>query len=81
MVSGPVNGAIIERNGKILSIYGDPSGKISKADMVLFTHFRRDVIWAGEKLLNSGTKGIAPAGEKALPPMPPALSSGHRGAA
>ena len=65
VIRGPVNGAMIERNGKILSIYGDPSGKMIKADMVLFTHFRRDVIWAGEKLLNSGTKGIAPAGEKA----------------
>ena len=65
VINGTVNGALIERNGKVLSIYGDPSGKISKAEMVLFTHFRRDVIWAGEKLLDSGSKGIAPAGEKA----------------
>ncbi|MBI5008595.1 MAG: MBL fold metallo-hydrolase [Bacteroidia bacterium] len=65
VIKGTVNGALIEKNGKILSIYGDPSGKISNTDMVLFTHFRRDVIWAGEKLLEAGSKGIAPAGEKA----------------
>ncbi len=65
VISGPVNGALIERNGKILAVYGDPTGKLSEADLVLFTHFRRDLTWSGEGLLDSGSKGIAPAGEKA----------------
>jgi len=64
VIKGTVNGAFIEKNGKFLSIYGDPADKMSEAEMVLFTHFRRDVTWAGEKLLESGSKGVAPKGER-----------------
>jgi glyoxylase-like metal-dependent hydrolase (beta-lactamase superfamily II) len=59
-----VNGVLIERNGERLVVYGDPSGKVKKADMVLFTHFRRDVVWAGRNLVNSGSQAIVPAMEK-----------------
>jgi hypothetical protein len=45
---GAVNGVFIERNGKTLAVYGDPNDEIKKAKMVLFTHFRRDVIWVQE---------------------------------
>ena len=61
---GSVNGALIERNGKSLVVYGDPYDKIRNADMILFTHFRRDVIWAGRKLIQNGSKAVAPAIEK-----------------
>ena len=36
---------VIERNGHRLVVYGDPAGTIRQADMVLFTHGRRDVVW------------------------------------
>lgn len=65
IVKGPVNGVFIERGRKLLVVYGDPSGSDAKADIVLFTHFRRDVTWAGIKLLDSGARGVAPDGEKA----------------
>src|SRR5437899_5405908 len=42
---GPVNGAFIERNGKLLVVYGDPSGSRAKADTILLTEARRDVTW------------------------------------
>jgi len=31
---GPVNGVFIERNGKILVIYGDPEQRLQKAEMI-----------------------------------------------
>jgi len=62
--SGAVNGVFIEKNGKNLVVYGDPGGGIKKAEMVLFTHFRRDVIWAGRSLVQNGAVAVVPAGEK-----------------
>ncbi|HUX94859.1 MAG TPA: MBL fold metallo-hydrolase [Bacteroidales bacterium] len=61
---GSVNGVFIERNGKKLAVYGDPSGKMNDVDMVLFTHFRRDVVWAGRDLLLNGAEAVIPADEK-----------------
>ena len=48
VTAGAVNGVFIERNGKTLVVYGDPNDEVKKADMVLFTHFRRDVIGPDE---------------------------------
>jgi len=48
-----------------LVVYGDPKDEIKKAEMVLFTHFRRDVIWAGRNLVQKGSLAVAPAKEKA----------------
>jgi glyoxylase-like metal-dependent hydrolase (beta-lactamase superfamily II) len=61
---GAVNGVFIERNGKTLVIYGDPKGEIKKAEKILFTHFRRDVIWAGRNLVQKGTLAIIPSAQK-----------------
>ena len=61
---GPVNGVIIERNGNKLGVYGDPTGKMKDIDMLLFTHFRRDVTQAGRKLIQNGAEGVIPAGER-----------------
>lgn len=61
---GAVNGVIVEKGGKKLVIYGDPYNDLKKSDMILFTHFRRDVIWAGRSLVQSGSYSVAPAGEK-----------------
>jgi len=65
LLPGPVNGVCIERNGHTLVIYGDPSGTLQQADMVLFTHSRRDVVWAGRDLVQRGAKAIVPAAEAA----------------
>ncbi len=61
---GAVNGATVTRNGHNLVVYGDPDKKLRKADMVLFTHHRRDVIWAGRDLVENGAQAIIPIFEK-----------------
>ena len=66
VVRGPVNGVLIQRNGDTLAVYGDPRPKIVKANQVLFTHHRRDVVWAGRRLVEHGAKAVAPEAEKAL---------------
>jgi glyoxylase-like metal-dependent hydrolase (beta-lactamase superfamily II) len=57
---GPVNGASIEKDNARLVVYGDPTGKIENAEMVLFTHSRRDVVWAGRKLVENGATAVVP---------------------
>ena len=65
LLPGPVNGVCIERDGHTLVIYGEPSGTLQQADMVLFTHTRRDVVWAGQDLVQHGAKAVVPAAEAA----------------
>jgi len=64
ITAGAVNGVFIERNGKTLVVYGDPNDEIKKADMVLFTHFRRDVIGAGRTLVAKGATAVAPVDQR-----------------
>jgi glyoxylase-like metal-dependent hydrolase (beta-lactamase superfamily II) len=66
VVSGPVNGVLVERNGETVAIYGDPRPQPAHAKMVLFTHHRRDVVWAGRELVAKGASGVAPEAEKNL---------------
>lgn len=61
---GAVNGVTVTRNGHNLVVYGDPEKRLRKADMVLFTHHRRDVIWAGRDLVMNGSQAIIPFLEK-----------------
>jgi glyoxylase-like metal-dependent hydrolase (beta-lactamase superfamily II) len=63
VVPGAVNGVCIERNGHRLVIYGDPQQRWKSADMVLFTHSRRDVVWAGQSLVKNGAQCVVPAAE------------------
>lgn len=63
VVRGPVNGGIIRRGGKTLVVYGDPRANVSSADMVLFTHHRRDVVWAGRALVDGGATPVVPEAE------------------
>ena len=50
---GPVNGAVY---GRVL-VYGDTGGRVREASHV-FTHARRDVVWAGTALVvGSGCAG------------------------
>jgi len=60
LIPGPVNGVSIESDNARLVIYGDPAGKIENAEMVLFTHSRRDVVWAGLGLVKRGAKAVVP---------------------
>lgn len=55
-----VNGVFIEKNGRTLVIYGDPAGYLKKADKVLFTYSRRDVVWAGRTLVENGAESVVP---------------------
>jgi glyoxylase-like metal-dependent hydrolase (beta-lactamase superfamily II) len=66
VVRGPVNAVLIQRNGETLTIYGDPRPEPAKARQVLFTHHRRDVVWAGRRLVEWGAEAVAPEAEKAL---------------
>jgi glyoxylase-like metal-dependent hydrolase (beta-lactamase superfamily II) len=62
VVRGPVNGVLLRRGTKTLAIYGDPRPG-ARAEQVLFTHNRRDVVWAGRELVRRGASAIVPAAE------------------
>jgi len=57
------NGVFINKDGRMLVIYGDPCGNLKKADMVFFTHNRRDVVWSGRELVGNDAVSIVPAKE------------------
>jgi len=59
-IHGSVNGVSIEEDDTRIVIYGDPSGLIENVEMVLFTHSRRDVVWAGQKLVENGATAVVP---------------------
>jgi glyoxylase-like metal-dependent hydrolase (beta-lactamase superfamily II) len=63
LIPGPVNGVSIEKDNACLIVYGDPADKIENAEIVLFTHSRRDVVWAGRKLIEKGAKAVVPDGD------------------
>jgi len=63
VIPGPVNGVLIEQDGHKLVAYGLPTDPIAGVEMVLFTHFRRDVVWAAEGLLAAGAEAVVPAAE------------------
>ena len=64
LVQDGINGAIINRGGKKLAVYGDPRKKPAAVETVLFTHHRRDVTWAGYKQVHAGAKAIVPEKER-----------------
>jgi len=63
LIPGPVNGVSIEKDNARLVVYGDPAGKIENAEMVMFTHSRRDVVWAGRQLVENGATAVVPDGD------------------
>jgi glyoxylase-like metal-dependent hydrolase (beta-lactamase superfamily II) len=64
VVRGAVNGVLIQRPSGTVAIYGDPRPEPARARMVLFTHHRRDVVWAGRTMMARGAQGVAPEAEK-----------------
>ena len=63
LTPGSVNCVVIEKDNARLVVYGDPAGKIKEAQMVLFTHSRRDVAWAGRRLVEGGATAVVPAAD------------------
>jgi glyoxylase-like metal-dependent hydrolase (beta-lactamase superfamily II) len=60
-IPGPVNGLLLR--GKVL-VYGDPRGRLKNISHLLFTHARRDVVWAGVPLVAAGAAAIVPERER-----------------
>ena len=56
LIQDAVNGVSIQKADHRLIIYGDPTAKTSNADMVLFTHPRRDIVWSGRFLVEMGAQ-------------------------
>ena len=63
---GSVSGAFLERDGKRLVVYGDPRPDAPAAELVLFTHHRRDLVEVGRSLVEKGARAVVPESEKAL---------------
>ncbi len=63
LLSGPVNGALIERGGRVLAVYGDPSGARPTPATVLLTTARRDATWAARDWARRGAELVAPERE------------------
>ena len=59
-----INGAIITKGNSRLALYGDPRKNAKEVEQVLFTHHRRDVIWAGRQLVSRGAKAVVPEKER-----------------
>ncbi|MCP4611202.1 MAG: MBL fold metallo-hydrolase [Planctomycetes bacterium] len=58
LIPGAVNSVDIKKDNAHLVIYGNPGGEIKNADMVLFTHSRRDIVWAGRELVENGAAAV-----------------------
>ncbi len=63
-VHGAVNGVLIARPGGTVAVYGDPRIQPAPVKMVLFTHHRRDVVWAGRGMVGRGAQAVVPEAEK-----------------
>jgi len=63
VIRGDVNGVLVENNGHRLIVYGDPALSLKEADMILFTHARRDLVWAGRLLVENHVKAYVPSQE------------------
>ncbi len=74
--AGPVNTLAVAAGGSRVVFYGDPSG--APADAVLFTHHRRDVVWAGRPQADAGAETYGPASERELFEEPQAYWEGFR---
>lgn len=64
VIDGAINGVVIEKGPSRIVIYGDPDETLDAAAAVLFTHSRRDVVWAGRRLVENDAMAIVPAGDQ-----------------
>lgn len=63
---GPVNSAIVEREGKTLAIYAGPEATGPAPELLLLVEARRDVTWGASTLAQKGTRIFAPEKEADL---------------
>ncbi|MCL5098042.1 MAG: MBL fold metallo-hydrolase [Candidatus Omnitrophica bacterium] len=63
VIHGSVNGVLLRKNGKVLSVYGNAGAGPAKVEAVLLTDSRRDTAWAGCDLVEQGARAIVPAQE------------------
>ena len=73
-VPGAVNGFFI---GKSVLVYGTDTGKETQVSHVLFTHARRDVVWAGAAFVAAGAASVVPERERALFENPAGFWEGY----
>ncbi len=59
LLPGAVNGLVYRQGGRTALFYGDPTGRLPRPDVLLLTHLRRDLNWAGERFLPEG-RGLSP---------------------
>jgi glyoxylase-like metal-dependent hydrolase (beta-lactamase superfamily II) len=67
---GAINGLLIKPD---ILVYGDAASRIGNVKYVLFTHARRDVVWAGVPFVARGAKAIVPERERELFVQPAAF--------
>ena len=72
LIQGVVNGF---RASDSVLVYGDPTGKSTKARHVLLTHARRDLTWAAAAAIRNGAEPIYPERERELFEAPGAFWS------
>lgn len=77
VLPGPVNGLLIQQQ---ILVYGDAGARLQSASHVLFTHARRDVAWAGARLVARGAAAIVPERERALFEDPAAFWANYENA-
>jgi glyoxylase-like metal-dependent hydrolase (beta-lactamase superfamily II) len=63
VVSGPINGVLIERDGAGLAVYGWADDVAKPIEQVLLPHGRRDLVWKTRPLAEAGVRVIAPQRE------------------
>lgn len=71
--AGAVNSVRIRGDEATAIVYGVVDRPQAKADWVLLSHHRRDVVWAAESLIANGAKVVAPESERALIENPEAF--------
>lgn len=64
VIRGAVNTSLLTKDGAVLAIGGDPRPDPPSVERVLFTHHRRDVVWAGAILAQRGAALTIPETER-----------------
>jgi len=61
-VEGPINGVLLERDGRRLAVYGWQEDDAKNIDHVVLPHGRRDLVWNARAAASQGAQVVAPAG-------------------
>ncbi len=77
-LAGPVNGLLIEQEGRRTLVYGDPTGKLGPVDDLLLTHHRRDALAFAHEPARTAGEVFAPSAERKLFTEPRAFWADYR---